>query len=509
MINSSFWFNSQQAMPKLLLALSIWIATPTAGFAQNWVDRSPASTVHDLALDPSNKSHWIAQTSEHPLEFQETLNGGNSWQVIPLPADAVAPAAATFGPAGNLYLTIGRNAAPVSGESYLFVRDTTGWSALAPPTTASIKHWASHFVIGEADPDLMAFIMVEWGNLAYGLNTQLYLSEDAGLTWAPPTPWLGEPSSLEILETGAGPRIIRSDAFHPSTGIEVYYFISDDWSAPGTSLNQSDPELMASLGTSRQDPLDMLFSTYGPQEFAWLQLPMQRSTDGGLTWSDEGAPGHYSNLMRGKVDGDLAVRHAGYSTQEGVHVSRDNGLTWNAISNPPGVSHQRFEILLGADDSKLFAFGSFGLFETEMILEIGTSECSSELNGSGLRAQISAHGSTSIATNDLILWVHDVTPGQFGLLVTSQLPGFVPNPGASFGNLCLSGAIGRFHTQILHSGPFGEYHLGIDLQALPTPNQPVAAQAGETWRFQAWYRDRVSGQQGSNFSDAVAVVFRP
>lgn len=164
---------------------------------------------------------------------------------------------------------------------------------------------------------------------------------------------------------------------------------------------------------------------------------------------------------------------------------------------------------MGEDDSKLFAFGSFGLFESDMLIQVGATECSAQINGAGTNAKISAHGSASVASNDLILWVQGVTPAQFGILVTSQTPGFVLNPGASFGNLCLGGAIGRFHTQILHSGVFGEFQIRIDLQALPTPSQVVAAQAGETWRFQAWYRDVIGGQQGSNFSDAVAVLFIP
>ena len=310
-----------------LCALLLALAIPVTAVAQNWTDRSPANHVLQLMLNPSDATHWIAQTSQFPLGFQETTDAGNSWQAMPLPADAVAPATIAFGPTGVLYFTMGRDAAPVSGEFYAFTRGPSSWVPFGPPTTASIKQWASHLVVGVANPDLMAFIMVEFGDLTFGLHTKLYFSDDAGQSWSAPSPWLGEPNSLEILETNMGPRVIRSDAFYPSTGTEVYYFISNDWGSPRIPLNRSDPELMASLATSRLDPATMLFSTYSTQEFPWSQLPMRRSTDGGATWSEEGVSGHYSNLMRGVMDGNLAVRHAGYTPQEGIQVSRDNGLT--------------------------------------------------------------------------------------------------------------------------------------------------------------------------------------
>ena len=86
--------------------------------------------------------------------------------------------------------------------------------------------------------------------------------------------------------------------------------------------------------------------------------------------------------------------------------------------------------------------------------------------------------------------------------------GSPPTRGGSFGDLCLSGTIGRDYATTQNSGPFGQLYAPIDLAALPAPTGSVSALAGETWRFQAWFRDSMGGVAGSNFSDAVAVTLQ-
>jgi hypothetical protein len=43
--------------------------------------------------------------------------------------------------------------------------------------------------------------------------------------------------------------------------------------------------------------------------------------------------------------------------------------------------------------------------------------------------------------------------------------------------------------------------------ALPQPTGAVSAQVGETWNFQAWYRDS-NPVNTSDFTDAIGVEFR-
>jgi hypothetical protein len=49
--------------------------------------------------------------------------------------------------------------------------------------------------------------------------------------------------------------------------------------------------------------------------------------------------------------------------------------------------------------------------------------------------------------------------------------------------------------------------MAIDLLSMPTPTGFAPALPGETWNFQAWYRDS-NPEPTSNFTGAVGVTFR-
>ena len=83
------------------------------------------------------------------------------------------------------------------------------------------------------------------------------------------------------------------------------------------------------------------------------------------------------------------------------------------------------------------------------------------------------------------------------------------NPGGSEGNLCLSGTVGRFQQQIQNSGATGSITILTDLTALPQPTGAVAVVPGDTWNFQAWFRDTsMAGTPTSNLSNGLEVVFQ-
>ena len=135
----------------------------------------------------------------------------------------------------------------------------------------------------------------------------------------------------------------------------------------------------------------------------------------------------------------------------------------------------------------------------------GTSYCEPAVaNSTGVPAELHAHGSDHVADNDLTLEAHDLPPNQFGYFMASMSQGFVSGPGGSEGNLCLSGKIGRFASQLQSSGPAGELELLVDLNSLPPPLGAV--QPGETWCFQAWYRD-ANPAPTSNFTQGLSVDF--
>ena len=142
---------------------------------------------------------------------------------------------------------------------------------------------------------------------------------------------------------------------------------------------------------------------------------------------------------------------------------------------------------------------------------LGASYCSNAVqNSSGYSATISAAGAGVAASNDVTLRTALLPTNAFGFYLTSLQPGSVANPGGSAGNLCLSGAIGRYigAGQIKNSGTTGSFELTLDLAQHPTPTGFVTVAAGDTWHFQTWYRDVVGGVAVSNFSDGVAVTFQ-
>ncbi|QDV05478.1 hypothetical protein Poly30_09760 [Planctomycetes bacterium Poly30] len=141
---------------------------------------------------------------------------------------------------------------------------------------------------------------------------------------------------------------------------------------------------------------------------------------------------------------------------------------------------------------------------------VGTNYCMPNANSSGVAATMSASGSPVVNANSVTLECSSAPNLVFGFFITSQTAGFAMNPGGSAGNLCLSGAVGRFvgPGQIQNSGLDGTITLPIDLTNLPQPNGGAAANPGETWRFQCWFRDSSGGIPTSNFSDGLAILLQ-
>jgi hypothetical protein len=142
---------------------------------------------------------------------------------------------------------------------------------------------------------------------------------------------------------------------------------------------------------------------------------------------------------------------------------------------------------------------------------IGTNYCGPGVaNSTGQSAEIAAVGSASVAANSLSLLASGLPTSQFAIFINSTSQSFVPNPGGSMGNLCLGAGLGRYNGpgQVQNSGMSGAAALALDLGMTPTPSGPTAIAVGQTWNFQAWYRDLIVGTGAvSNFTDAVSVTF--
>ena len=141
--------------------------------------------------------------------------------------------------------------------------------------------------------------------------------------------------------------------------------------------------------------------------------------------------------------------------------------------------------------------------------QVGTTYCTAAPNSTGAASVLTGSGSSSLLLNDLTLLGSSLPPGSFGYLLTSLDQAFVAQPGGSSGNLCLAGSIGRYvgGGQIQNTGVNGEFSLALDLTMTPQPTGFVSVASGETWNFQAWYRDAIGGQATSNFTNGLSVGF--
>ena len=154
------------------------------------------------------------------------------------------------------------------------------------------------------------------------------------------------------------------------------------------------------------------------------------------------------------------------------------------------------------DSSEPWLMGSGTL--TVQAPAIGTNYCGpANLNSSGQPAAISAWGDPVPAMNNLTLVASAMPANELGYFLCSETQGFISLPGASQGNLCLSAKIGRFAAQVSSTGSAGEFSIPVDLTAMPVSRRQ-AVQPGETWHFQAWFKDGAS----SNFTDGLSVAFQ-
>ena len=137
---------------------------------------------------------------------------------------------------------------------------------------------------------------------------------------------------------------------------------------------------------------------------------------------------------------------------------------------------------------------------------IGTVYCTSNPNSTGAIATMNVRGETLLAFDTLRLESDNLPVGQFGFYLASPQQGFVPNLGGGQGNLCLGAPIVRLVVApaggVLNSGIGGQFRMRAHMPSLPSVDRPSP---GETWHFQAWFRDGSS----SDLTDGLQIAFTP
>lgn len=164
-------------------------------------------------------------------------------------------------------------------------------------------------------------------------------------------------------------------------------------------------------------------------------------------------------------------------------------------------------LLLAPEAAYLTAFTGAGLaFQSDFV---GTSYCGpANASSAGVGGVITAADSVAISDNSFDVTASSLPLNVIGFFVVGD--GFALSmPAGSQGTICIGGGasgIGRFTSSVMNSGSTGSFSLNIDLtQPLPNPGGPVVS-SGETWNFQAFFRD-LNPTLTSNLTNAISVTF--
>jgi len=137
---------------------------------------------------------------------------------------------------------------------------------------------------------------------------------------------------------------------------------------------------------------------------------------------------------------------------------------------------------------------------------LGTNYCTPAVpNSTGLSAGMQALGSDVVVDGRFYLRAINMPPGRFGFFLASLTQDHIPNPGGSHGDLCLGGQLIRIFRSTQPTGSAGSFVLQLNLAQLSI-HPPESVLPGETWNFQAWYRDK-HPTVTSNFTDGISVLF--
>ncbi|MFT7669235.1 MAG: hypothetical protein ACI8X5_001935 [Planctomycetota bacterium] len=168
----------------------------------------------------------------------------------------------------------------------------------------------------------------------------------------------------------------------------------------------------------------------------------------------------------------------------------------------------RFSLPLGvsADGRTFFGLGrSDSSFSTGWVVQIGdcpvpTNFCTSVANSSGIAASITWSGSTSVASNDLVLSARGVPRKASGIFFYG--PGEQQIPFGS-GFLCVTTT--QYRLGVTNSGQAGIAIHNLDITAQSVPSGQIMA--GSNWSFQFWFRDVAGGGSQFNTSDGLTIPF--
>jgi hypothetical protein len=486
------------------------------------VTPSDVDSVRDASLDPGAGGHLVVTAFDPAgLVSRESFDAGASW------VDVVLPEPGWFGEVridANGDLVSFGSSTPVGGTIDPLARRVNGaWVGIPVPVPSGLQ---GNLFVGAlethpTDPHSMALVTVEY--LADGLGTAIfraYATENDGATWTFFTSSSLDSdnggvtlSRLKYMQTDQGTRVLihRDYSDQSWAQTDVSSWAVDTANEYGEIGNSNLGPRCLVLG-ARTEP-GLRFAAV-PNNNSSTPVPIQRRFATGM-WAPIGAPGRVTDIAAGNVDAELVVRHSFISSQSLIEVSRDAGETWDTLVDLTADSYFHNEIVgFSANDDALYeraqggpSGGSFlRLLRIPVETALGSEECPGVSNTTGDAGQLFAIGRPEASANRVLLSIRKLPPQTFYLPIVSPDAGLIVNPGGSDGNLCLSGAIGRILDSTGLSTVWGEGTAPINLSQIPGPGGFSNVSAGDTWRFQVWYRDGGSSST-SNLTNSIAITF--
>jgi hypothetical protein len=184
----------------------------------------------------------------------------------------------------------------------------------------------------------------------------------------------------------------------------------------------------------------------------------------------------------------LMSSHPVYFDQDPRHY-----LAWSNLG-PQSVSTR----LMVLSSNGAFPQPFCDVYDLDFAITLGQPFCAVRRNSTGDAARLDASGSTTPGSGVLNLSVGPLPPNRTGLVIMSRGE-IVATP---FGNgyLCLSAPIQRHPVTTTGAGTMNV--------TLDWTGASAAIALGDTWSFQAWYRDPAAGGAGTNTSEGLRLEFQ-
>ncbi|MCP3919396.1 MAG: exo-alpha-sialidase [bacterium] len=504
--NEDLFYNRSTDGGVTWLAAALPLNTPTAGaHVTSDIDRASITTSGNRVFVVWEEDSQAGLGLAEELWFTASGDSGATWSAPFILTTTAAPLPDVDDPkviASGLNVVVTAISDAGGADDVYVWHSTDGGQSFAMQLVETDTAGDVNGTLASADGDLMVLAWLDNSNFfPGGYAAHALVSLDAGLTW-------GSEISLSV----------RVEATQFSNAIWLGIETQGD---NVYAVYADDSEAVQATGPS------------GPTGQAASKVYAAVSNDAGATWSVD-VPLDPADARRNNRPSVVATDFQVFVHME-TGVNGGNGLAY-VVSNDLGQTWLAPSIVVGAgpdvdseDVHEGRTFAASDLTGTALSLfwdrptaanelyvagmeggfgSIGTNYCGPSLpNSSGLSATIAASGSILAGGNPLTLIARDLPQNQFGYFLAGRTQGFF-NPPGSQGFICLNGNIGRYNapSEIGASGLSGSFQLDIDTNAIPV-NPPAPILAGESWNFQAWFRDN-NPTLTSNFTDGLEVVLQ-